>query len=47
MQVQNQANTQPIIISAASLQNQPQTILQMAQSPHNSGVFLNQHITDE
>lgn len=47
MQVQNQANTQPIIISAASLQNQPQTILQMAQSPQNTGVFLNQHITDE
>lgn len=47
MQVQNQGNTQPIIISAASLANQPQTILQMAQSQPNTGVFLNQHITDE
>lgn len=47
MQVQNQGNSQPIIISSASLQNQPQTILQMAQSPHNSGVYLNQHMTDE
>lgn len=47
MQVQNQANTQPIIISAASLQNQPQTILQMAQSQPTTGVFLNQSIKDE
>lgn len=46
MQVQNQQNTQPIIISTASLPNQPQ-ILQMAQSPQNAGVFLNQHISDE
>lgn len=47
MQVQNQQNTQPIIISTASLPNQAQTILQMAQSPQNAGVFLNQHISDE
>lgn len=47
MQVQNQANTQPIIISATPLANQPQTILQMAQSPPNTGVYLNQHIKDE
>lgn len=44
MQVQNQANTQPIIIS--QLPNQQQTILQMTQSP-TAGVFLNQNINDE
>lgn len=45
MQVQNQANSQPIIISTNSLTNQPQ-ILQMAQSPQ-TGVYLTQNTNDE
>lgn len=51
MQVQNPTNHQPIIISTASLQNQlhnqQQTILQMAQSPQTTGVFLNTSGNDE
>lgn len=48
MQVQNQTNPQPIIISASSLANhQPQTILQMAQSPQAAGVFLTQNTNDD
>lgn len=54
MQVQNQPNSQPILISAASLQNQLQNqpqILQMAQhAPTGVGQWnqvLNQNISDE
>lgn len=48
MQVQNQANQQPILISAGSLHNQPQ-ILQMAQNPTPTGVYINttQNTTDD
>lgn len=40
MQVQNQANQQPILIQTGNIHNQPQ-ILQMTQNPTTSGVYIN------
>ena len=39
MQVQNQTNQHPIIIQTAPMQGQQ--ILQVAQSPQTTGVYIN------
>lgn len=46
MQVQNQANAQPIIISGG-IPGQPPTILQMAQAPTATGVYITPNTTDD
>lgn len=47
MQVQNQTNHQPIIISAAQLQNHQPQILQMTQSQPTANVFLNHNTSND
>lgn len=46
MQVQNQQNHQPIIISAGGLAGQAQ-ILQMAHAPTTAGVYLTPTSADD
>lgn len=47
MQVPNQQNTQPIIISAGGLGGQGQTFLQMAPTQTTAGVYLTPTTTDD